>query len=74
LEVVRDKGEIPEDTQLQGIAQAILSVSLPPGFPLIIVRELEKDTEIVVGQRGGKTLPAFPLGLSEQVHRHTALL
>jgi hypothetical protein len=38
LEVVRDKSEIPEDTQLKGIAQAILGVSLPPGFPLIIVR------------------------------------
>jgi hypothetical protein len=38
LEVVRDKAEIPEDTQLKGIAQAILGVSLTPDFPFILVR------------------------------------
>jgi hypothetical protein len=38
LEVVRDKAEIPEDTQLKGIAQAILGVSLTPHFPFILVR------------------------------------
>ena len=38
LEVVRDKAEIPEDTQLKGIAQAMQGVSLTPYFPLILVR------------------------------------
>jgi hypothetical protein len=39
LEVVRDKAEIPEDTQLKGIAQAILGVSLASDFPDIILRQ-----------------------------------
>jgi len=74
LEVVRHKVEIPEDTQLEGIAQAILGGPLPLGFPSIIIRQEEKDQEIVLGYGVGQTLPAFPLGLREKVNRHTTLL
>ena len=74
LQVVRDKAEIPEHTQLQGIAQTILGVALMLGFPFIVLRQVEKDDQIVLGHGVGKALPAFPLGLAEKVHRHTALL
>jgi hypothetical protein len=74
LEVVRHKVEIPEDTQLEGIAQAILGGPLPLGFPSIIIRQEEKDQEIVLGYGVGQALPAFPLGLGEKVNRHTTLL
>jgi hypothetical protein len=38
LAVVRHKAEIAEDTELEGIAQTILGVSLAPDFPGILSR------------------------------------
>jgi len=74
LQVVRHKAEISEDTELEGIAQAILGVPLSLGFLSILIRQQEKDKEIVLGHAVGQALPAFPLGLGEKVNRHTTLL
>jgi hypothetical protein len=70
-EVVRHKAERAEDTQLEGIAQAILGVSLAPDFPGILRRQQEENIEIVLWNGVRKTLPAFPLGIGEKVDRYT---
>jgi hypothetical protein len=71
LEVVRHKAEIAEDTQLEGIAQAILGVSLAADFLGILRRQQEENREIVLWNGVRKTLPACPLGRGEKVDRHT---
>src|SRR5262245_21368615 len=71
LEVVRHKAQIAEDTQLEGIAEAILRVSLASDFPGILRRQQEENIEIVLWNSVRKTLPAFPLGIGEKVDRHT---
>src|SRR5574341_1446344 len=73
-QVRRHKTQIPEGAQLEGIPQTVERLALAVDFACIVLREQGVDSEVVLKNRLGKALPAFPLGCGEKAGRPGVLL